>query len=251
MAPTRGKTHDERFLENGNIHSLVNPSLILGSQHFEKQGKKIITDMMDSQNVFPVFEKRCPILLLKSGGIEMDIVAVDALLNNSTLYSKMGELICFQYLVRLSANMDFRSQLEDYFIRDSGRIDFSSTAKNYVLSFQDHVCYYCGRTLDAGLTQSKPKADHFIPWAFVKSSSVENLVFACHACNSDKSNRLASISFFNSLLRRNAPGSDFWRGYPEEISNLEERIDKWVRHYYQASEQLSTGWMPDKDCVCP
>lgn len=69
---------------------------------------------------------------------------------------------------------------------------------------------------------------------------------ACHDCNSSKFNRLARLSIFNKVLRRNAVGSDFWEGYLEEIVNLDERVDRWVRHYYQASEQLSTGWVPER-----
>lgn len=246
MVPTKGKTHDERFIQNESIDNLATPSQILSSNLFSQRKTKIITDMMDSQNIFPVFEKRCPILQLKKNWIEMDIVAVDTLLNNSILYSKMAELICFQYLNRLSANAELRPHLEDYFLRGMGRVDFTPVAKNYVISYQDNRCYYCDQALDTRAFHSKPRADHFIPWVFVKTSLVENLVFACHDCNSSKSDRLASISFFNRMFRRNAVGSDFWKEYPEEISNLDERIDRWVRHYYQASEQLSTGWMPER-----
>lgn len=113
----------------------------------------------------------------------MDIVDVDTLLNNSILYSKMAELICFQYLNRLSANAELRPQLEDYFLRGMRRVDFSQVAKNYVLSYQDNRCYYCDQALDVRYFHNKPRADHFIPWVFVKTSRVENLVFACNDLN--------------------------------------------------------------------
>lgn len=94
------------------------------------------------------------------------------------------------------------------------------------------------------MLQLKARADHFIPWVFVKNSLPENLVYACNNCNSNKSDRVPGISIFNRLILRNAPGSEFWRFYPEEITNLDDRIDRWVRNYYQATEQLATGWMP-------
>jgi len=247
MAPTRGKTHDERFLNDiNNISSLVTPYQILNSSLFRDRGARIMRDMRDVQNVFPVFEKRCPILQCKTDFIEMDIVAVDTLITNSILYTKMGELICYQYLTRLSANSGLGPQLEDYFLRGSGRVDFSATAKNYVITYQDNRCYYCGWKLDDKDFLRKPRADHFIPWVFVRSSLVENLVFACNDCNSSKLDRLPSVYFFNKLVQRNTPGSDFWSGYPEKIINLDERINRWVKNYYQASEQLSTGWAPEK-----
>lgn len=145
MTPTRGRTHNERFLDNENIGSLITPVEILNSQLYIDRGPMIIKKMRDAQNIYPVFEKRCPILQCKPGCIEMDIVAVDTLLTNSILYTKMGELICFQFLNRLSANTKLSSHLEDYFLRGSGRIDFSSTAKDYVISYQDNHCYYCGQ----------------------------------------------------------------------------------------------------------
>lgn len=247
MAPTKGKTHEERFMDSfENINKLITPGQILDSTLFHDRGTKIIRDMMDSQNVYPVFEKRCPILQLRPNHIEMDAVAADTLLSNSILYSKMAELICFQYLARLSANSDLGHQLEDYFLRGSGRIDFASTAKNYVITYQGNTCYYCNQVLDKNHFNKMPRADHFIPWVFVKSSVVENLVFACNDCNSNKLDRLPSVSFFNKLIQRNAQGSDFWRGYPEEIYGLDDKINRWVKNYYQASEQLSTGWMPNR-----
>ncbi|MHB8132507.1 MAG: HNH endonuclease [Mobilitalea sp.] len=71
------------------------------------------------------------------------------------------------------------------------------------MTYQENSCYYCGQVLDNNSFHRKPRADHFIPWVFVKTSLAENLVFACHDCNSSKSSNLASISFFNRLLQRN------------------------------------------------
>lgn len=247
MAPTSGRTHDERFIFNAdNTGSLTTPSQILSSQLFSQRGHRITRDMMDSQNIYPVFERRCPILQLKSDHIEMDIVAVDTLLTNSILYTKMGEMICFHYLSRLSANRHLGPQLEDYFLRGSGRIDFSVAAKDYVITYQNNHCYYCEQTLDSNDFHKKPRADHFIPWVFLKSSQIENLVFACNDCNSNKLDRLPSVSYFNRLIQRNAPGSDFWASCSENVFDLDDRINRWVKNYHQASEQLSTGWMPER-----
>jgi len=84
----------------------------------------------------------------------------------------MGELICFQYLTRLTANSDLTPHFEDYFLRGAGRIDFASTAKEYVVTYQENRCYYCGQVLDNSRDfDRKPRADHFIHWVFVKNST--------------------------------------------------------------------------------
>lgn len=58
MAPYRGKTHDERFLDSiENIGDLLTPGQILDSSLFAERGMRIIRDMMDAQNIFPVFDK--------------------------------------------------------------------------------------------------------------------------------------------------------------------------------------------------
>ncbi|MCF8011641.1 MAG: HNH endonuclease [Clostridiales bacterium] len=245
MAPSKGRSHDERFMGDASIDDLLTPEQIFTSLLFEQRSSKVIQDMRKTQNIYPVFEKRCAVLQCNSDCIEMDIAAVDTILTNSILYSKMGELICFQYLSKLSSNSDLTPQLEDYFLRGDGRNPFSQTAKEFVIEYQENRCFYCGQVLDNKNTDKKPRADHFIPWVFIKSSNIENLVYACNNCNSNKSNRLPTTSIFNNLLQRNVPKSKFWRKYPEEITKLDERIDRWIRNYYQASEQLSTGWKPD------
>lgn len=249
MAPTRGMTHDQRLIDGYEITDFDTASSILNSELFKTRGPKIIRNMLDPQNIIPVFEKRCPILQCKSNYIEMDIVAVHTLLNNSILYTKMGELICFQYLSRLSSNGSLKHHIEDYFINGGDRIDFTTTAKAYVVKYQENRCFYCGIHLDNNNQPTKPRGDHFIPWVFIKTSNIENLVYACHDCNSSKSDRLAAISYFNKMIQRNTPGSNFWERYPEKPIHLDDRVERWIKNYHQASEQLSTGWLPERRLI--
>lgn len=244
FAPSRGMTHDERLCSMGlDITDFTTAKELRNHPSFIKNSKRIIRDMKDAQNILSVFERRCSILRCNINYIEMDIAAVDALMNNSILYSRMGELICYQYLTKLRHNNGITSQLEACFLRGGTRADFGNIARAYVMEFQQGKCYYCGHRLDDN-NDHKPRADHFIPWVFVRNSLPENLVYACNNCNSNKSDRLPGISIFNKLLQRNAPGSEFWTHYPEGIPNIEQRIERWVRNYYQASEQLATGWIP-------
>jgi hypothetical protein len=245
MTPVRGKSHEERFLDRlVDINRLSNPLDLISTPEYTSRLDRITAQMLDKQNIYPVFERRCPIFRLSKDGIDIDMAAIETLLQNSILYTKMAELLCFQYLTRLSGNLHLTSHLENYFIRGGSREDFGNTARSYVYKYQDYHCFYCNRPMDESNAAAKPRADHFVPWVFVKSSRVENLVFACNECNSDKLDRLPAISFFNRLLKRNDPGSDFWKNYPDSIPNLDERVERWVKHYYLAGEQLSTGWRP-------
>ncbi|KAB2952167.1 HNH endonuclease [Heliorestis acidaminivorans] len=246
MAPTKNRTHDDAFIEDqeGLLKDLTLPGQILYSSTFEQRGKIVLSRMRKSDNVFPVFERHCPILVCEKTHIEMDIAAVHALTSNSVLYARMGELICFQYLSRITYNYDLREKIEQYFIRGDSRVDFPNKAKSYVIDFQENRCYYCERVLDGSSSQSQARADHFIPWVFVKTSTLENLIYACNECNGTKLHRLPKLAYFNKLLHRNASNGDFISSYPELVPNWTERVERWVKNYHQASEQLSTGWGP-------
>ena len=60
-------------------------------------------------------------------------------------------------------------------------------------------CFYCGKPIDASHTD----LDHFIPWHFIKDNQDWNFVFACHQCNSSKSDRIPQKPFLRKIIGRN------------------------------------------------
>jgi HNH endonuclease len=56
-------------------------------------------------------------------------------------------------------------------------------------------CFYC----TAKLQRDNP-IDHVLPWSLVGIDGLSNLVLACVACNSDKSNALPAVSIIDEVL---------------------------------------------------
>ncbi|EMT46443.1 HNH endonuclease signature motif containing protein [Anoxybacillus flavithermus] len=69
-----------------------------------------------------------------------------------------------------------------------------------LISFGENTCFYCGKLLDK---RSAAHVDHFIPWSFVQTDHLWNLVLACRTCNISKKDRIAKPIFLNALIERN------------------------------------------------
>lgn len=67
-------------------------------------------------------------------------------------------------------------------------------------SFYDGECFYCGKRIK---NKEQSHVDHFIPWSFVQSDQLWNLVIACSSCNLTKNDKLASENFLHTLIDRN------------------------------------------------
>ncbi|MGC9991597.1 MAG: HNH endonuclease signature motif containing protein [Candidatus Cybelea sp.] len=61
-------------------------------------------------------------------------------------------------------------------------------------------CFYCEAPLGE---QRAPTVDHVIPWSFLLEDDLWDLVLACSACNSAKSDWLPDHAFIEKLLLRN------------------------------------------------
>ena len=61
------------------------------------------------------------------------------------------------------------------------------------------VCFYCGKTHK----NRRLTLDHVIPWRFLKTDDLWNLVWCCLKCNSSKNDKLPSREFIDKLIKRN------------------------------------------------
>ncbi|QCJ42579.1 HNH endonuclease [Bacillus sp. S3] len=66
-------------------------------------------------------------------------------------------------------------------------------------SFYNGKCFYCGKTIK----KEAAHVDHFIPWSFVQTDQLWNLVIACSTCNLSKSDKLANELFLETVIDRN------------------------------------------------
>ncbi|KZE50983.1 HNH endonuclease domain-containing protein [Rossellomorea marisflavi] len=70
-----------------------------------------------------------------------------------------------------------------------------------LLSHFEAKCFYCGKRLTG--QKRETHVDHFIPWSFVQSDQIWNLVLACNTCNTSKSDKLPKKEYLNTIVSRN------------------------------------------------
>lgn len=70
-----------------------------------------------------------------------------------------------------------------------------------LLNHFEEQCFYCKRPLSG--KKRETHVDHFIPWSFVQSDHLWNLVLSCNRCNSSKSDKLPEKYFLKGLIDRN------------------------------------------------
>jgi hypothetical protein len=72
----------------------------------------------------------------------------------------------------------------------------------YILaSFYDGTCFYCGKAVKK---KDTAHVDHFIPWSYVQTDQLWNLVISCSQCNLAKNDKLAKVEFLDNLIDRNS-----------------------------------------------
>jgi len=96
-------------------------------------------------------------------------------------------------------------------------------------------CFYCEAPLGE---QRAPTVDHVIPWSFLLEDDLWDLVLACNACNSAKSDWLPERAFIEKLLFRNRElsraGISLAIGEPEIERLYEAAISvEWPRSWSQ------------------
>lgn len=81
----------------------------------------------------------------------------------------------------------------------SKRNDLSYYRQILFDEFENHKCFYCGKSID----YRNVDVDHFVPWSFIKDDNLWNLVLACPKCNRSKSDKLPDDKFLDLLIARN------------------------------------------------
>lgn len=77
--------------------------------------------------------------------------------------------------------------------------DLSEHKQDLYNQYKTNSCFYC----DKKLHESDLHIDHFIPWSYIKSDNLWNLVLACSKCKSEKRDNLPKSFYLNSLIGRN------------------------------------------------
>jgi hypothetical protein len=83
-------------------------------------------------------------------------------------------------------------------------IDFQEIKRNSLLKFHKYLdkldcnCSICGEPIN-----DKPSIDHVIPWSYMYSDDLWNLVYTHKKCNSSKSNKIVDEDGIEKLEERN------------------------------------------------
>ncbi|WP_170289404.1 HNH endonuclease [Metabacillus lacus] len=77
----------------------------------------------------------------------------------------------------------------------------SSLDKFYQIinKYENNNCFYCS----SKLKQRSVHLDHFIPWSFIQTDDLWNLVLSCQRCNLQKSDKVAESNYLDHIIKRN------------------------------------------------
>ncbi len=101
-------------------------------------------------------------------------------------------------------------------------------------------CFYCERPMDDGAT---PHVDHVIPWSFLLSDPLWDLVLSCASCNLAKSDVLPDARYLDKLAAVAVDRGK--RTLPVGFGSPLITRDELDRYYSAAlSVEWPSGWMP-------
>lgn len=154
---------------------------------------------------------------------------VDFIRNNKKILESALNHVIAEYLEKFNQAPNISTKLEEKIPRTNlKKDDFDA-----IIKLQNNKCFYCENQSD-GFAQ-----EHFIPWNYVFDTQAINIVAACESCNSSKSDRLPSETFFEKILARNQKLQKKSYGYSDEgFRNLYSSC----KSEYHGSEQ--SLWSP-------
>jgi len=101
-------------------------------------------------------------------------------------------------------------------------------------------CFYCERPVEGGET---PQVDHVIPWSFLLSDPLWDLVLSCASCNLAKSDVLPDVRYLDKLAAVAVNRGK--RTLPVGVGSPLITRDELDRYYSAAlSVEWPSGWMP-------
>jgi hypothetical protein len=101
-------------------------------------------------------------------------------------------------------------------------------------------CFYCERTVFGAV---KGHVDHVIPWSFMLSDPLWDLVLACERCNLEKSDVLPHRDYLKKLATRHVQRAKV--AIPPGFGSILLAADE-VERYYDAAlgVEWPAGWVP-------
>ncbi|WP_243459280.1 HNH endonuclease domain-containing protein [Metabacillus bambusae] len=110
----------------------------------------------------------------------------------AAMIEQLNEVPSINYLLGKVESIAKRSSLKPF--------------EKILLTYFKAECFYCSKKLSDN--ERETHVDHFIPWSFVQSDNIWNLVLSCNKCNSSKSDRLPTRGYLEDIIERNHKLSD-------------------------------------------
>ncbi|MHA7136600.1 HNH endonuclease domain-containing protein [Rossellomorea arthrocnemi] len=146
----------------------------------------------DTRGEFYAFDHKTELLRFNPA-VHAFMLNYQRLITNLTNYhmaamiEQLNEVPSINYLLGKVESIAKRSSLRPF--------------EDILLSHFLSQCFYCKKTLTG--QKRERHVDHFIPWSFVQSDHIWNLVLACNKCNSSKSDKLPKRGFLEEIIERN------------------------------------------------
>ncbi len=180
-----------------------------------------------------------PLFNWKKGdqSIELSDRALTFIVSNSYVLESLSNLWWARYLERVNVLAPFIiEKVEREGAQRTSLIKFLRILQDS----DDKHCFYCERTFTADLGIN---VDHFIPWSYLLANPPWDLVLACTACNSAKSDTLPSATFLDKLAIVNTRRAKLL--LPSSLGSPLISIEQ-VRKFYDAALAVEwpAGWQP-------
>ncbi|WP_209121145.1 HNH endonuclease [Alkalihalobacillus sp. BA299] len=147
----------------------------------------------------------------------------------ATMIEELNEVPSINYLLGKVESIARRSSLRPF--------------EKVLLHYFNADCFYCSKTLTGAKRETH--VDHFIPWSFVQSDHIWNLVLSCNKCNSSKSDKLPKRNYLEYIIERNDELND--KKEDATITNLMKNYKhkKIIMLYdYSIKNGFDTVWTP-------
>ncbi|WP_080847755.1 HNH endonuclease [Cytobacillus gottheilii] len=188
----------------------------------------------DTRGSFYSFDHRQEILRI-SPAVHGFMLNYQRLIVNLTNYhlaamiEQLNEVPSINYLLGKVESIAKRSSLRPF--------------ERILLEYFSADCFYCCKPL-TGITR-ETHVDHFIPWSFVQSDQIWNLVLSCNKCNTSKSDKLPKRDYLEFIIERNLELND--KKEDQVVTNWMEnyKSKKMIMLYdYSIKNGFDTIWTP-------
>lgn len=105
----------------------------------------------------------------------------------SQMLEKLNDIPNVYYLITKIENITRRTSMDQFY--------------KLLVAYDENGCFYCGKTLES--SRKQVHVDHFIPWSFVQTDSLWNLVLSCAKCNLSKNALLPAEQYLGDIVERN------------------------------------------------